>query len=152
MPSMSVLTLDRLTQYNDKLKETYATSEQHNALNTKVTRIDTAVTTLNGVGEGSVKKTVQDEIAKIVAEAPTEFDTLKEISDWIGTHKGEASTMNSAIKKNETDITAIKATLEGLEETPLTEYLETQLASYVKTADLKEITEAEITALFSPAE
>lgn len=42
-----------------------------------------AISTLNGTGEGSVTKAVADGIAKVVAEAPEDFDTLKEIADWI---------------------------------------------------------------------
>ena len=42
-----------------------------------------AIDTLNGTGDGSVKKAVSDAVAKIVAEAPEAYDTLKEISDWI---------------------------------------------------------------------
>ena len=58
-----------------------------------------AIATLNGEAtvEGSVKKTVSDEIAKVVAGAPESFDTLKEVSDWISTHGQDAASMNSAI-------------------------------------------------------
>ena len=35
--------------------------------------------------------------AKIVADAPTSYDTLKEIADWISSHADSASAMNSAI-------------------------------------------------------
>lgn len=37
--------------------------------------------TSNGEGEGSVKKQVNDAVAKIIADAPEAYDTLKEISD-----------------------------------------------------------------------
>ena len=39
-----------------------------------------AIGVLNGEAtvEGSVKKTVADEIAKVIADAPESFDTLKE--------------------------------------------------------------------------
>lgn len=98
-----------------------------------------AIATLNGTGEGSVKKTVDDtiaaldlentyasksvvdtlvgddsnksvrsiaveEVAKIVANAPTDFDTLKEIADWI-----KNDTTGSAQMAN--DIKDIKDTL-----------------------------------------
>ena len=63
-----------------------------------------AIATLNGTGTGSVKKTVTDEIAKVVANAPADFDTLKEISDWIDTHEDSASAMNTAISKNATNL------------------------------------------------
>ena len=55
------------------------------------------VATLKGSGTGSISKMISDEIAAVVANAPTDFDTLKEISDWISTHSESASEMNSAI-------------------------------------------------------
>lgn len=39
-------------------------------------------------------------VAKIVADAPADFDTLKEMSDWIAKHQSDASAMNSAIQQN----------------------------------------------------
>lgn len=69
---------------------------------------ETAISTLNGTGNGSVKKAVSDGIAKVVADAPEDFDTLKEMSDWISTHETSASAMNSAIKDNESAITALQ--------------------------------------------
>ena len=68
-----------------------------------------AITTLNGTGTGSVTKAVSDGIAKVVANAPASFDTLKEISDWIDTHEDGASSMNSAIQANTNDITDIRS-------------------------------------------
>ena len=69
----------------------------------------TAIATLNGTGTGSVTKAVSDGIAKVVANAPASFDTLKEISDWIDTHEDGASSMNSAIQANTNDITDIRS-------------------------------------------
>lgn len=43
-------------------------------------------------------KAITDEVAKIVAEAPEDFDTLKEMSDWISDHEESASAMNTAIQ------------------------------------------------------
>ena len=42
-------------------------------------------------------KRITDKIAEIVANAPADFDTLKEISDWIESHEDSASAMNTAI-------------------------------------------------------
>lgn len=63
-----------------------------------------AIGILNGTGDGSVDKKVADAVAKIVADAPDSYDTLKEISDWISSHETSASGMNSAIQTNKTDI------------------------------------------------
>ena len=75
-------------------------------LTKRVTANENAISTLNGTGEGSVSKQVSDGIAKVVANAPEDFDTLKEISDWISTHKSDASAMNTAITENTTNLAA----------------------------------------------
>ena len=82
--------------------------EKVNANETTILSHTTALEILNGEGEGSVKKTVTDEIAKVVADAPESLDTLKEISDWISNHENDASAMNSAIQTNKTDIASLK--------------------------------------------
>lgn len=65
-----------------------------------------AIDTLNG--DNSVKGSVAYQIAQIVAGADESFDTLKEIADWITTHKTDAATMNSQINTNKDDISALK--------------------------------------------
>lgn len=47
-----------------------------------------------------VGQAVTDSVAKIVAGAPEDFDTLKEKSDWISSHETSAAAMNSAISDN----------------------------------------------------
>lgn len=70
-----------------------------------------AITKLNGTGEGSVSKTVADEIAKVVADAPADFDTLKEIADWI------ANDTTGSVKMAN-DIAAVVGTDKGADGTP----------------------------------
>ena len=47
-----------------------------------------------------VGQAITDGVAKIVAGAPEDFDTLKEMSDWISSHETSAAAMNSAISDN----------------------------------------------------
>lgn len=70
----------------------------------------------NPAPEGSVARTVADEIAKVVAGAPESFDTLKEIADWIAGNPDGAAGMNALIQANKADIAKIKALLETQEE------------------------------------
>lgn len=58
-----------------------------------------AIAILNGEStvDGSVKKTVAAEIAKVVADAPEDFDTLKEIADWISNDTTNATKMANDI-------------------------------------------------------
>lgn len=65
-----------------------------------------AIETLNG--DKNVAGSVAHQIAEIVAGADESFDTLKEIADWITTHKTDAATMNSQINTNKDDISALK--------------------------------------------
>ena len=70
-------------------------------LASRVSANETAITTLNGTGEGSVTRTVADKIAEVVAGANEDFDTLKEIADWIMSDTTGAAKMQS-------DITSLK--------------------------------------------
>ena len=50
---------------------------------------------------------ISTEIAKIIADAPESFDTLKEIATWISSHSDSASSMNQQINKNAQDISSV---------------------------------------------
>lgn len=83
------------------IKSKMSTDESTIESNTKrIEANETAISTLNGTGNGSVKQAVSDGIAEVVAGAPEDFDTLKEMSDWISTHETSASAMNSQIQDN----------------------------------------------------
>lgn len=89
-----------------------------------------AIDILNGdeAKEGSVKKQVADAVAKIIAEAPESFDTLKEISDWISSHSSDASEMNSKITQNTNNISALTTLIgslpEGITATTIVAYIQ----------------------------
>lgn len=112
--------------------DTYKTSNDE-----AVSDIKKAVDTLNGEAtvSGSVKKTVMDEIAKVVAGADADFDTLKEISDWIGSHKNDATAMNSAITALETLTAGFEenVTVKGYIDNAITAL---KIGDYAKAADL----------------
>ena len=52
--------------------------------------------------DGSVKKTVADAIARVVAGAPEDLDTLKEIADYIASDKTGAAQLAAAISQLQT--------------------------------------------------
>ena len=83
-----------------------------------------------------VNSTVTTEIAKVVADAPEDFDTLKEMSDWIAGHENDASAMNSAISDNKTAITALQTGKADKSEIPTTVAQLTDSADYAKTSDV----------------
>ena len=112
-----------------------------------------AITVLNGDGDGSVAKQVADAVAKIVADAPESYDTLKEISDWISNHSSDASAMNSQIQTNKTDIATLTTLVghlpEGSASTTVVEYIaeaigvaKTELTSTIATAKSEAVASA----------
>lgn len=86
------------------VKESIETLEKTKADDTEVKALiaknTEAIDTINGEGLGSIQKAVTDGIAKVVADAPEDFDTLKEMSDWISSHSDDAAAMNSKIESN----------------------------------------------------
>lgn len=95
------------------IKDTNTLAQNDTALDTQVKKNTDAIGVLNGTGVGSVTKTVSDAVANVVANAPGDFDTLKEISDWISTHTDSAATMNSQITTNKESIATLNTNLAG---------------------------------------
>ena len=60
---------------------------------------------------------VTAKIAEVVANAPEDLDTLKEIADWISAHANDAAAMNTAISTNTSDIATLKTTVAGKSDT-----------------------------------
>ena len=56
---------------------------------------------------------VTAKIAEVVAKAPEDLDTLKEIADWIKNHANDASAMNTQINTNKNDIAALQTSVAG---------------------------------------
>lgn len=86
-----------------------------------LTTVSNAITILNSDASttGSVAYTAAQAVAKIVANAPEDFDTLKEIADWIANHPEDTTAMNSAIQSLQTLVGTIPA---GATATTITGY------------------------------
>lgn len=97
-----------VTYVNKKIE---AVNTAASTLSSKVTANENAIATLNGSAStvGSVANTVSTEITKLVNGAPTAFDTLKEIADWIG--KGDVA--NTTAASMLADINTLKGTGDG---------------------------------------
>ena len=116
-----------------------AATYDDSALAGRVTTVEGKVTTLVGSDADKSARTIaSEEVAKIVAGADTAYDTLKEISDWISSHKTDASAMNSAI-------TTLEGIVDGIggegEKATVVEYVTGAIAAlkigdYAKAADL----------------
>lgn len=83
-------------------------------INERLEDVEDAIDTLNGDGEGSVKKTVEDAIAAVVSGAPETFDTLKEIADWIEEHGQEAAKVFEQIVENTENIAKNEEAIESI--------------------------------------
>ena len=75
----------------------------------RITSVENSIVTLQGSGAGSIEAMIATAIAAIVANAPGDFDTLKEIADYIASDKTNAASMNNAISANTAAINEIKA-------------------------------------------
>ena len=82
---------------------------------------------------------ISDEVARIVSDAPEDFDTLRELSDWIATHEESAAAMNSAIQANTAGVAALYAEVatKAPQSTTYTKNeVDTALAAKLNTADV----------------
>ena len=59
--------------------------------------VEDKINIINGTGEGSIHKAAADAVASVVANAPENFDTLKEVADWIANDTTGAAKMQSDI-------------------------------------------------------
>ena len=90
--------LDNLENYDDtELKN------QNRSNRRSLNRLNSDINTV-----GSVSNTVEDRVQEVINNAPSDFDTVKEISDWIDEHDGDASDMLVSVTQNTSDLTNLK--------------------------------------------
>lgn len=99
------------------------------ALAGRVSANETAIATLNG--DSSTVGSVAYQIAEIVAGADADFDTLKEIADWIAAHPDSVSALQSQITDNTNAITDLEALVGS-------EAVATQIANAITAANLSQ--------------
>lgn len=85
------------------------------AMQTKINANENAINTLNGEGEGSVKKTAADAVAEYAAGADTSLEVLEQMSAWLKEHPADAAAMKVQINANKEAIGILNgsATVEG---------------------------------------
>ena len=74
-----------------------------------------AIATLNGDGVGSVTKIAADAVAAVVAGAESDFDTLKEVADWIASDKEGSAALQTTVSEHTESISTINGELDALE-------------------------------------
>ena len=90
-----------------KTAATYNDTEVRNLITANKTAIDTLIGDATEDKNKSARTMAQEEVAKIVDNAPDSFDTLKEIASWISDHDADVITMNNSIKANTDAITKL---------------------------------------------
>ena len=95
----SLALLDEVSKSNlsSALKSEIEAKAEASDLTTLSGKVDTLIGSESGDDSKSARTMAAEEVAKIVADAPESYDTLKEIADWISNHAEDASAMNSAI-------------------------------------------------------
>ena len=83
------------------------------------TDTDVATALTSYAKSADVTKEITDKVAEIVADAPEDFNTLKEMSDWIANHENDASAMNSAIQDDKSAITTLQTDKADKTEIPI---------------------------------
>ena len=126
-------------QSNIDALETVVGADDTAGLRKRIKDNETAITTLNGNGEGSVSKAVSDAISTLIDGAPDTFDTFKEIAAWITEHGEDAAAMTTAISALEAILVGF-GTGEG-ETGTVKKYVDDAIAAlkigdYAKAADL----------------
>lgn len=119
--------------------ETVVGADDTAGLRKRIKDNETAITTLNGNGEGSVSKAVSDAVSTLIDGAPNTFDTFKEIAAWITEHGEDATAMTTAISALEAILVGF-GTGEG-ETGTVKKYVDDAIAAlkigdYAKAADL----------------
>lgn len=85
------------------------------AMQTKINANENAINTLNGTGEGSVKKTAADAVAEYVNGAGESLEVLEQMSAWLKEHPEDAAAMKVQINANKEAISTLNSgeTVEG---------------------------------------
>ena len=94
-------TLELSPGYKSNSGEKYETEATLSLDGTKLTKtkLSQLLTLLgDGTSSGSIDEKIATEIAKVVANAPEDFDTLKEIADWINNDTTGAAKMANDIQ------------------------------------------------------
>lgn len=84
------------------------------------TALDARLDVIEGEGEGSIKKAAADAVAAVVAGADSDFDTLKEVADWIMSDTTGAAKLQTDVAGLKTDVSTLQnkvSTLEGASHT-----------------------------------
>ena len=97
---------------------TKTVTDNKTELEAKIKTNTDAISVLNGTGDGSVKKTVDDAINEFATNVTDDavINSYKELIDWVAEHGSEAAEMAAAIQANEKSIDDLEALVGTLPE------------------------------------
>lgn len=95
---------ENLADFKEDSTHRFVTDTEKSTWSSASNKVDTLV---GSDASKSARTIASEEVAKIVAGADASYDTLKEIADWISSHKTDATAMNSAIVKLEAIVKGI---------------------------------------------
>ena len=80
------------------------------AAEVKIASIQSTLTTLQGSGEGSIDKAIDDAINEFATNVSDDdvVNSFKELVDWVAQHGSEASEMSAGIQENKAAIATLK--------------------------------------------
>lgn len=101
-----------------EISDDYLKAADKTELEGKITANTNALATLNGDGDGSVKKAIDDAINKFATDVTNDdvVNSYKELINWAAEHGGEAAEMVEAIEANETAIGELETFIGSLPE------------------------------------
>ena len=119
------------------------TDDLNATMNTRVKNVEDDVSILKG--DKNTEGSVAYQIAEIVADADTDFDTLKEIADWITNDAIGATQMVNDIKANTNAISVMQGDIVQLQTDVINNTTNiTNLTSKIESIELSVITQADI--------
>ena len=79
------------------------------------TALDARLDVIEGDGEGSIKKAAADAVAAVVAGADSDFDTLKEVADWIMSDTTGAAKLQTDVAELKTSVSTAETKISAAE-------------------------------------
>jgi hypothetical protein len=76
----------------------------YDLVNTNTDELEERLDTIQGTGDGSITKAVNDAISALVNNAPDALDTLKEIADWISRDGADATNLVTRMEEIEAQV------------------------------------------------
>lgn len=123
---------------HNKMKTDIDASKYDDAdIKQRLSSTESAITTLNGEGLGSIKKKIDDAFNDFATKISDDnvVNTYKELIDYCATHSAEAAEMAGDIAANEVAISTLETYIgklpEGIDATTIIEYINAKISTEI---------------------